>query len=92
MTSFRAFAVAVPALVLLVVLARADLVVVNTDPLANVVRVGIAAVGQEKEKKTGVQSTVERIQGDAATADFKFKDIPSPAKENLARKAIDHDR
>jgi hypothetical protein len=34
-----------------------------------------------------VKATVERNQGEAATPAFKFKKVPSPAKENAARKA-----
>jgi hypothetical protein len=34
-----------------------------------------------------VKTTVERIDNSSATADFKFKNVPVPAKENAARKA-----
>jgi hypothetical protein len=34
-----------------------------------------------------VKTTVERNQDDKATADFKFKNVPSPAKDHAARKA-----
>ncbi len=85
MTSLRVCTMAVPAL-LLAVLARADFVCVN-QPLGHAVQASIRAVAQDKDKKTGIQATVERNQGDAATPDFKFKNVPSPAKENLARKA-----
>jgi hypothetical protein len=44
-------------------------------------------LGQDKGKAAGPVVKVERNQGDAATPEFKFKDVPSPAADNLARKS-----